>query len=91
MANENTISGVRVVLQDARVGSESDVWLIFRGNAVLGHIEKFHDTPDTENPYKAFLRPDGRNAPARMIGVFYPSSHGRHAMQRAIDAVITHD
>jgi hypothetical protein len=64
-----------------RIGQEYTRWIIKVNGYVRGTVERFNPAPGEEHPYKAFHR-------SRMLGVFYVSEHGRHAKQKAIDAVI---
>jgi hypothetical protein len=73
MATQNIHGGLNLVEVEEARGKQSGIWLVRRGETILGMLEKYTDTKSYYHPWKAFV---GHGLAARFLGAYYEPRKG---------------
>jgi hypothetical protein len=68
MVTQNIHGGLVLEQVDKATTKKSGLWLVKRGETILGLLEKYKDTKSEYHPWKAF---SGHGLTARFLGSFY--------------------
>jgi hypothetical protein len=91
MTTQNIHGGLTLVQVCEAKGRKSGFWLVQRGEAILGVLEKYKDTKSCKHPWKAFV---GFGVTVRFLGAFYELNQGWRddvnmgGKNAAIDAIV---
>jgi hypothetical protein len=78
MTTKNIHGGLTLVQIDVATAKQSGLWLVKRGETILGMLEKYKDSKSYYHPWKAWA---GHGMTARFLGAFYEPRKGWEARE----------
>lgn len=82
MTTKHLHGGLTLVQIKKATSKVSGLWLLKRGETILGLLEKFKDTKFYYHPWKAWV---GHGLTAQFLGAFYEPRDGWVALEAGMD------